>query len=118
MMVQEHRVGDISTLLRTRPPALDDEPEERRKRQKSLARSTYARKRRAAVQAIPLIDCVDSDLLSAAGTCVGKSRERPAQDAFEALVSAVNVVSFLGEDSTDVTLAKAETSQGSEGLGS
>jgi hypothetical protein len=85
---------------------------------KSLARSTYARKRRAAIQAIPLIDCVDSDLLSAAGTCVDKSRERAAQDAFEALVPAVHVVRFLGEDSTDVTLAKAETPQGSEGLSS
>jgi hypothetical protein len=75
-----------------------------------------APKERRPIQAIPLIDCVDSDLLSAAGTCVGKSRERAAQDALEVLVSAVRVVSFLGEDSMDVTLTKAETSQGSEGL--
>jgi hypothetical protein len=60
--------------------------------------------------------CIDSDLLSAAGTCVGKSGKRAAQDAFQAFVLAVNVVRFLGEDSTDVTLAKAETSQGSESL--
>jgi phosphoribosylcarboxyaminoimidazole (NCAIR) mutase len=60
--------------------------------------------------------CIDSDLLSAAGTCVGKSGKRAAQDAFEAFVPAVHVVRFLGEDSTDVTLAKAETSQGSESL--
>jgi hypothetical protein len=59
---------------------------------------------------------VGSYLLSAAGACVGESRERAAQDAFEVLVSAVHVVSFLGEDSMDITLAKAETSQGSEGF--
>jgi hypothetical protein len=109
------QVLGFPTLLRTRQPAIAESARGATEH-KNYAREPYARKAGLAIQATPLSDCVDSYLLSAAGACVGESRERAAQDALEVLVSAVHVVSFLGEDSMNVTLEKAETSQGSEGL--